>query len=326
MRVARCSVAGLLTHIIFRLVDRQHFIEGAIERTKYLELLEQGLQHSDWRCVSFALMSNHIHLGMIPGEMELESWTKRVNSPFARWINIRRDGLGPVFADRPAEWAMRPANHPRLIAYIHNNPVRAKLVRRASASTWTSHRMYLGRVAAPPWLAVEEGLKICGFDASTTRAFDQWVNEQAGIELDEHGIVEVRKAVRSRGSLEIGTPIVGVRTEVPLVVSEGARVRISPCELLECVADVMQVAVGEICSRSTRRPALEARRVAVHAARRAGLRNTEIATVLGISPQAVGQHADAALTTAQEAALDSIERRMCGDPTNVAGRMSPSQP
>jgi hypothetical protein len=42
-----------------------------------------------------------------------------------------------------------------LIRYVHNNPVRAGVVDRASESGWSSHRAYLGLEKVPPWLGVE---------------------------------------------------------------------------------------------------------------------------------------------------------------------------
>jgi hypothetical protein len=39
-----------------------------------------------------------------------------------------------------------------LIRYVHNNPVRAGLAARASESSWSSHRAYLGLEACPSWL------------------------------------------------------------------------------------------------------------------------------------------------------------------------------
>jgi hypothetical protein len=42
-----------------------------------------------------------------------------------------------------------------LIRYVHNNPVRAGVVARASESGWSSHRAYLGLASCPSWLATE---------------------------------------------------------------------------------------------------------------------------------------------------------------------------
>ena len=42
-----------------------------------------------------------------------------------------------------------------LLRYVHNNPVRAGVVDRASDSNWSSHRAYLGLEESPKWLATE---------------------------------------------------------------------------------------------------------------------------------------------------------------------------
>ena len=42
-----------------------------------------------------------------------------------------------------------------LIRYVHNNPVRAGVVERASESDWSSHRAYLGLAPTPDWLATD---------------------------------------------------------------------------------------------------------------------------------------------------------------------------
>ena len=68
-----------------------------------------------------------------------------------------------------------------LIAYVHNNPVRAGIVNEAAHSAWTSHRAYLGAAASAEWLDVCAGLRMSCFDADAPgrRAFDTFVRERA---------------------------------------------------------------------------------------------------------------------------------------------------
>ena len=56
-------------------------------------------------------------------------------------------------------------------------------------SPWTSHRAYLGLVEPPPWLPVERGLALCGFDASARGrlAFHEFVCAQRGDDADGDG-------------------------------------------------------------------------------------------------------------------------------------------
>jgi len=47
-----------------------------------------------------------------------------------------------------------------LLAYIHLNPIEARLVIRLDSECWTSHRAYLGKESVPPWLSVETFLHL----------------------------------------------------------------------------------------------------------------------------------------------------------------------
>jgi putative transposase len=123
---------------------------------KYLELLGKSLESHDARIVAYCLMSSHIHLVLQLGNDPLGSLTKKVHSPFANWINSERKGLGAILADRPKSVLVHSETHGMaLIRYVHNNPVRAKIVERASESSWSSHRAYLGLESCPSWLATE---------------------------------------------------------------------------------------------------------------------------------------------------------------------------
>jgi hypothetical protein len=136
----------------------------------------------------------------------------------AHWTNRRNNLLGPVFAGRPTTVQLPTERAAYLLAHLHNNPVRAALVTTASSSPWTSHRAYLGVAAAPPWLDVETGLAVAGFDRSEEgrRGFDAMVRARAGDSHDgslgELGAATLRRSVRAEldAPLEIATPQVTV--------------------------------------------------------------------------------------------------------------------
>ncbi len=282
MRTARYIVPGVVYHLIWRFVDRRWFFSDDVERAEYLRRLGEALEPSDWRCLAYALMSNHIHLAAIAGWEPLGIWSKRVHSPFVRWMNQRHDRLGPLIADRPRDYAVASAKEPRLIAYIHNNPVRAGVVAHACDSTWTSHRAYLGLAASPPWLHVAEGLQRIGVDAAE---LDGWVEQTPG----ESGMVDVtalRRELRSRGAIEPATPSANV---VPLVCRPYANVRVDPRWVLAFVAELLSITVLELCSRRTATRYVEARAVAVHCGRALGLSQAALAAALGFSSTAISK-------------------------------------
>jgi hypothetical protein len=307
MRIARQESPGVVHHVISRFVDRNWFLTEDVERERYLHLLGRALRHSDWRCLAYALMSNHLHFAMVAGHEPLESWTKRVNSPFANWMNARRARLGPLFADRPATYAMRPESEGPLIAYIHNNPVRAGVVTYARDCNWTSHAIYIGSALAPAWLHVNEGRARCGVIATD---FDAWVAGSA-MNRESPNLKAISRAARARGALHVGTPTIAP-TDVPLVARPFARIRPDPREVLEIVAQVTGVAMTAFASRRKARHLVEARRIAVHAGTQLGLTGSDMAAALGIGRQTVARLAASVCPAEHHATLEVVLRRLDG--------------
>jgi hypothetical protein len=277
MRIARCITHGALYHVISRFSDHRWFFEHEEERARYLHLFSRAIARTDWLSVSYALMSNHIHHALIAGEDSLESIFKACHSPFANWMNSRHGRIGPVFADRAAAWLVRPEHAGRLIAYIHNNPVRAGVVAHASHSAWTSYRAIAGLAQAPTWLGVDRA-----------RELAPQLDCDVDLEEDDEGLPGIHKAARKRGAIELGTPEAGTGT-VRLVVRRYARVFHDPLEVVKLVAALTNVDAPRVRSRSTERSACSARRIAVHVGVALGLGASAMGTALGISRQAASK-------------------------------------
>ena len=166
-------------HIISRFVDRRYLLRDQQDRRNYLQCIDKIAVIHDWKHVSFALMSSHIHHGFIAGTAPLNTLMHPLHTRYAIWWHKRHGGLGPVFAGRPTSYELPDTDIPRLIAYHHRNPVDAGVVDSAADSRWTSHRFYLRLEKTPQWLDVELGLHLCGMaDTAAGRChFDQFVND-----------------------------------------------------------------------------------------------------------------------------------------------------
>ena len=163
---------GAVYHVISRFVAREWFICTEEERRGYLQVLGRGLAESDWRCFAYAIMSNHIHLGLVAGTETLASWIRPGHSQFADWINQRRERIGAVFVRGPNVRPVHRDGVARLISYIHCNPVRAGLVVDPRDSDWTSHQAYLGLSHRPSWLHIDLGIELAGF--ADAAELDAW--------------------------------------------------------------------------------------------------------------------------------------------------------
>ena len=282
----RQIVPGLVYHLIWRFVDRSWFFTSDAERGRYRFFFARAMKEADWRPLANALMSNHIHHALVAGSTPLEAWTKRAHSPFAQWMNQRHGRLGPLFADRCKAFSIAPARVGHLIAYIHNNPVRAGVVSRPGESDWTTHRAYLGLDPRPRWLCVDEGLRYAG--CGDAEQFDTWVRSDAGAS-GEVDVRELRRQVRRLGAIELATPHSDRTPVVPLVTRPFAHMRPDPRRLVDLVAATLDVSKHVFCSRRRNPAALLGREVVVHVGLAAGFTTSDLAAVLGLTPQAVSR-------------------------------------
>jgi hypothetical protein len=283
MRQARLHVPGLVHHLIWRFVDQRWFIKSDEHRAVYLRWLGRALLESDWHCIAYALMSNHIHVAAVAGAEPLARWSRRVNVPFAQWVNDEHGRIGPVFANRAKDWAIANSKVPNLIAYIHNNPVRASVVSHARDSTWTSHRAYLTG-ESPGWLYVDEGLALAEHDS---RSFDSFVDGNPPFPERPKPRQLARSLVRI-GQINLATPF---DRQIPLVIRPFGRVRPNPQRVVELVCAALGERPAEVASKRREPRLAHARAAIVHCGLAAGISGADLGSVLGVSQQAISKTA-----------------------------------
>jgi hypothetical protein len=270
-RTPRRIEPGAVYHLISRFVDREWFITSDLERRQYLTLLGKAVIKSDWRCISFAVMSNHIHLGTVAGTQPLDSWIRRIHAPFADWMNRTHGRIGVMFVRGPKALPVAPEGVGSLIAYIHNNPVRAGVASAPTETDWTSHRYYAGLASPPAWLDVRDGLARAGF--ADRNLFDRWVSDP---EREEYAPADGVDDDRSDegADVECGN-------------ARPAIWRPDPASLVRVTADELGLSVAQLCSRGRGRAQITARQVAVFCAEAVGVGGTELARALSLSQQGI---------------------------------------
>lgn len=122
------------------------------DRWKYLKLLRKTVERTGWRCMSYCLMGNHVHLLIETREPNLGAGMHRLHGAHAQWFNRRHGFVGHLFQDRYN--AVPITSDPQLwvaAAYIARNPVTAGLCERPEDWPWSSHAHIIER-RPPAWL------------------------------------------------------------------------------------------------------------------------------------------------------------------------------
>lgn len=335
-RYRRQIAEGSVQHVISRFVNREFRFEVAHARTEYLRRAALALARTDWRALGFTLMSSHVHWAMLAGRRPSSALIKPLHAGFAGWLNDRQKRLGPVFADRHRTLTFEAETAAALLAYIHNNPVRAGVVADPADSLWTSHRAYLGLVPPPPWLDVKRGLSLCGFSATPSGrlGFHEMVvaraNEARRTELSGGDMHVRRRVARAamQAPVEIAAPVVTLGDGVLHLEEQGMhnlqagdahrRARRSvwhgeASTVVELVERATGTELAQLRSLSRRRIISQARRLALVTWTRELQRPTaELARELGLSSSSAAQliRTPSASTLAAAAALGREIRRV----------------
>jgi hypothetical protein len=280
-RSARWVRPGTLQFISCRFIDRAWTLTSELERAHFLTLFGRAMATSDWKCLAYCLMGDRVQYAMVAGDQRLDSWTKRVHSPFAHWQNKRRSRIGPIFAGRPTTREIAAEDALKLIAFVHNSPVRASFVARAADVSLSSHRAYLGDARRPRWLHITEGLRLAGFMDRPTE-FDDAVNRLVQCALPD-----------APPDLE------PVEFQLERVTAE---------QVLGAVAAAFRIPLTFLRGRHLRGNESAARRVAIHVARACRVSLAEMATALGVSRQRASRVASLELTPHEQSVTNEIVR------------------
>jgi REP element-mobilizing transposase RayT len=137
------------------------FTFDADARARFLELVAALPARFGVVVHAYALMPNHYHLIATSERGELSRAMRFVGAEFTRSVNTAHGWDGPIFRGRFKNRVVGSDEDWRyLLLYVHANPLRAGMSRRALA-TCTSHGAYLGR-GKPAWLDVDTMLAAYG--------------------------------------------------------------------------------------------------------------------------------------------------------------------
>ena len=125
-RCARRKSATDVYHVMLRGINRQVIFADEEDYRKFLNVLKECKQVSDFEIYAFCLMPNHVHLLIKTGEEPLELIFKRIGSRYVYWYNLKYDRVGHLFQDRYKSEAVEDERYFRtVLRYIIQNPMKA---------------------------------------------------------------------------------------------------------------------------------------------------------------------------------------------------------
>jgi len=143
-RIARVVVPDFPHHIVQRGNRRQQVFFDENDYKNYLDLLYVHSRESKLDILTYCLMPNHVHLVVIPKNIEsLSKAIGETHRKYTRHINFREKWRGYLWQGRFSSHALDEKYLLAATRYILNNPVKANIVKDPWDYGWSSVRHHL---------------------------------------------------------------------------------------------------------------------------------------------------------------------------------------
>ncbi|MFT4417274.1 transposase [Fredinandcohnia humi] len=145
-RSARRKSRTNIYHVVLRGINRQMIFEEPEDAYMFLKILNKFKDKSRYKIYGYCLMGNHVHLLIEEGVEELGIVMRRIGASFVYWYNTKYERNGHLFQDRFKSEVVEDYGYLlNVIRYIHQNPVKAKIVMDVSKYQWSSYSEYIGK-------------------------------------------------------------------------------------------------------------------------------------------------------------------------------------
>lgn len=144
MRRARKNTISHFSHVIVQGIEKQYIFEKKIYKEKYFRLIQEGLEKFNIKLLAYAIMDNHTHMCIYYQKIEdVSKFMHIVNSKFANYYNHLENRVGYLFRNRFYSQEIQDRQQLfNVIAYIHNNPLKAKIADNLEEYEYTSYKNY----------------------------------------------------------------------------------------------------------------------------------------------------------------------------------------
>jgi REP element-mobilizing transposase RayT len=155
-RKPRIEYEGAFYHVIIRGNQKQKIFRDKYDFARYLIILSDYKNQYKYYLHAYALMDNHVHLIM--------------DQRYTAYFNKKYRTVGHLFQGRyKAILCDRDAYLLSLIKYIHQNPVRAKVVTEPRMYQWSSHQRYVKKTGDKDVLDTGQVLRMFSEDKAKAR-------------------------------------------------------------------------------------------------------------------------------------------------------------
>lgn len=164
-RIARKYLDTSFFHIMVQGINKEFIFKNDRYMNRYLQLIQKNLNKEKLKIIAFCIMNNHAHLLIqVENKEELSKYMQKVNSIYAKYYNYMENGrVGYVFRDRyKSEPILEKRQLIQCIKYIHQNPLKANMVKSVNEYKYSSYHFYQTGEIKEMGIFTEEEIEFIG--------------------------------------------------------------------------------------------------------------------------------------------------------------------
>ena len=130
-RVQRVKGEFSTYHVVQRGNEKKKIFRDDEDKAKFLETLAKAREKYNFLLYAYCLMDNHIHLLVNDNGNDISKLMKSINVSYVSYFNRAYQRCGHLFQDRFKSELVKDDRYLLEVSrYIHNNPVKAKMVEK----------------------------------------------------------------------------------------------------------------------------------------------------------------------------------------------------
>ncbi len=197
-RPLRIEFPEALYHVTDRGIEKKDIFRMISDKQAVLKRMIAASEKYGFVFYAYCIMDNHYHLLFKTPFGNLSRGMQNLKSTYAQWYNERHDRCGPLFQGRFKAYLIEEERYLLAAArYIVLNPVKAGIVRSASAYTWSSYGYMMGKKGCPGFLDAGHVLECLSPDPSIARRMFRGFTKQ-GLNEEEPDYLEKAVAAGSK--------------------------------------------------------------------------------------------------------------------------------
>ena len=198
-RIARKNLNTPFLHVMVQGVNKEYVFNTKEYMKKYLEIIKECREKYDFEILAYCIMNNHAHFLVYTENInDFGKFMHKVNLLYAQMYNKKENRCGVVFRNRYKTEPIYDRKYLiNCIKYIHNNPVKAKMVEKCEDYEYSSYNEYINNMEITKSKILNE---IFGEHCDYAKLFNQSFDKKF-MDIEDYNI-EMRKEYMAEGIRE----------------------------------------------------------------------------------------------------------------------------